>query len=1214
MAYQPKSYRKFLAGTVSAAVVASAIAPVASASFTDVAGSVHADDIATLVAKGYIKGYADGTFKPNKPLTRGEAAIIFSRILKDAGVKAPEQGAGFPDVPASKAELAEAVAIVKAAGVMGGDEKGNFNPNANITREQMAKVVVEAFKLTKPANYTTKITDLDKAGSWAREYIQTLEANGVTKNTEFAPKQNVTRGQFASFVVRAMNVKKEVSAADITAVKLVDEKTLEVTFNGELKEVKKEDFAIQGVEIESVSIKAAAAAEAKTTVVVIKTKTALQEGKSYNVSYKGQTTDKAKVDVPVVTPKVESVSAINLKSFVVNFNKAVDTTTLKASSTAATTDTLRVYNAKGDLVNVTVTFAADKKSAVVVFASPLTQSDSFKVVVDGVKTTDGKALEKYEQTHTATDVTTPEVKSAVVKNSKQIEITFSEPINEASLAALASNYTTRTEFLVDGNPVVAKVTPDYAANKLVLDLTSSLAVGDHKLTVKNVKDFAGFPIASKEFDIKVVSDTAAPQVTSVKVLNKELVQVVFSEPVSSLGTININSVNLAGFAATTKTDAAKLNANEYMKSADGLTYTFRLPSGSAIGADALLNGIKLDYINTTDVEGNKVVNKVEVAAEVSDDTTAPTATVELVAANDTTRGLNKGDILITFSEEMSTLPTVELKDKDGNTVNVGAISFAATSTFGYKKAIVIPASTTGLNNVDGGTYTITVKNAKDNGLRQKAIAETKVNLTAVDTKRPTVTGVVLKNATGTVSSSNPDEVTIYFSEAMDKSSIENKDNYLFAADGSTYKLLSQESSVVSVKAADDNKSVTIKFSQDLTSGTPKFKFLGIKDANGNANSDLTTAYTVSTPVVLTASDLSFELVAKDEVKVKVTKAGASLSNLDPNEVQFLYDADPTAGTNVDTVFAYGTSIKSMSADKKEAVIKLSAPLNADGTARVNGSDYVVKVAVAKVGDASAAAVNTKDNVGAVISLTDTANDANLDTLTDKVAPTLKSATIASETAGDAGNAQIVLTFDEKVNYTSATLVNALVVKDLTDNKVLTVSEFKVENDDNDSDIVITITKSGVKDHKFSVALGNGSFITDVATGTPNAMSPIAETVVKKADGTDALLTERAVAFTATYPKAGTAGTAGSKEVTVLVRAPENGKAYFKVVADGATPPTADAVVADNVSVNVTANTEVSKTLVMAADNTPYDVYVVFVDEAGNKTSAVKVDVTSPAAS
>ncbi|WP_035050887.1 hypothetical protein, partial [Anoxybacillus sp. KU2-6(11)] len=58
-------------------------------------------------------------------------------------------------------------------------------------------------------------------------------------------------------------------------------------------------FAIQGVKSNLYQSKPLTAAEAKTTVVVIKTKTALEEGKSYSVSYKGQTTDKAKVDVPV---------------------------------------------------------------------------------------------------------------------------------------------------------------------------------------------------------------------------------------------------------------------------------------------------------------------------------------------------------------------------------------------------------------------------------------------------------------------------------------------------------------------------------------------------------------------------------------------------------------------------------------------------------------------------------------------------------------------------------------------------------------------------------------------------------------------------------------------------------------------------------------------------------------------------------------------------
>jgi trimeric autotransporter adhesin len=333
MAYQPKSYRKFLAGSVSAALVATAVGPVAAnaASFSDVdPNDSHAANINALVELGYIKGFTDGTFKPYQSITRGQVAKIFARILKDQGFKVPEDKKAFDDVPVDSQdqELVEAAAIVKAAGVMTGSG-GKLNPAQPITRQQMAKVLVEAFDLTKPADFTSKITDLDKADASFRDYIQTLEANGVTVVTEYRPTDSVTRAAFASFVKRAMDASATVTADDITEVKVVDENTLEVTFNGELKDVKAEDFTIEGVEIESVSIKAEAAAEGKTTVVVIKTKTKLEEGKTYTIAYKGKTTDKAKVEVPVVTPKVESVSAINVNKIKVTFNKPIDTTKAK---------------------------------------------------------------------------------------------------------------------------------------------------------------------------------------------------------------------------------------------------------------------------------------------------------------------------------------------------------------------------------------------------------------------------------------------------------------------------------------------------------------------------------------------------------------------------------------------------------------------------------------------------------------------------------------------------------------------------------------------------------------------------------------------------------------------------------------------------------------------------------------------------------------------
>lgn len=380
MAYQPKSYRKFLAGSVSAALVATAVGPVVAnaASFSDVdPNSTHGPNILALADKGYIKGFQDGTFKPFEKISRGQAAKIFARILTDQGFKAPDKiEQVFDDVPldAKDQELVKAAAIVKAAGVMTGSE-GKLNPASNITRQQMAKVIVETFDLEKPADFKSQITDLDKADAWAREYIQTLEANDVTVVKEYRPKDNVTRGEFATFIKRAMDATavKEVTADDITAVKFVDENTLEVTFNGELKDVKKEDFSIEGVEIDSVSIKAAAAAESKTTVVVIKTKTKLEEGKTYTVAYKGKTTDKTKVEVPVVTPKVESVSAINAKTLKVTFNKAVD-------------DTKAKFEVKKGSVTVNVaktTFSADKKSVELELASKLFEGE-YTVNVTGL--------------------------------------------------------------------------------------------------------------------------------------------------------------------------------------------------------------------------------------------------------------------------------------------------------------------------------------------------------------------------------------------------------------------------------------------------------------------------------------------------------------------------------------------------------------------------------------------------------------------------------------------------------------------------------------------------------------------------------------------------------------------------------------------------------------------------------------------------------------
>ncbi len=88
MANQPKKYKKFVATAATATLVASAIVPVASAAgFSDVAGNDHEVAINALADAGIINGYADGSFKPNQTINRGQVVKLLGRYLEAQGKK-----------------------------------------------------------------------------------------------------------------------------------------------------------------------------------------------------------------------------------------------------------------------------------------------------------------------------------------------------------------------------------------------------------------------------------------------------------------------------------------------------------------------------------------------------------------------------------------------------------------------------------------------------------------------------------------------------------------------------------------------------------------------------------------------------------------------------------------------------------------------------------------------------------------------------------------------------------------------------------------------------------------------------------------------------------------------------------------------------------------------------------------------------------------------
>ncbi|WP_339197559.1 S-layer homology domain-containing protein [Solibacillus sp. FSL R5-0449] len=220
MANQPKKYTKFVATAATATLVASAIVPVASAaSLSDISGNTHEEAINALVDAGVINGYPDGTFKPNKELTRSDVVKLLGKYLEAEGY-APastwKTSPAFADLKTtSNEELLKYASVVKEAGVFVGSH-GNLLPGDLITRENMALTLVRMVNTLKDLSleefvadqdFTGDVKDTNQAKAEARSAIAVLDFFDITNPavSNFNPKGNTTRGQFATFLYKTAN-------------------------------------------------------------------------------------------------------------------------------------------------------------------------------------------------------------------------------------------------------------------------------------------------------------------------------------------------------------------------------------------------------------------------------------------------------------------------------------------------------------------------------------------------------------------------------------------------------------------------------------------------------------------------------------------------------------------------------------------------------------------------------------------------------------------------------------------------------------------------------------------------------------------------------------------------------------------------------------------------------------------------------------------------
>jgi hypothetical protein len=321
--------RKFVATAASAALVASAIVPVASAatSFADDAkiSSFAKEAVEYLEAKGIFEGDANNNLNPLGQLSRAEATTLLVRVL---GITVDEsKKTSFAD--AANHWASEEIAALQAYNpeIIKGYEDGTFKPDGKITRAEFAKLIVTALDLKVVDNKVFNFTDI--TGHWAKPLVEALYtngyANGVTTTT-FGPDQALTREQAAVFLHRHLEPSKRLPVEDVAvateltvaSVSAINNTTFEVSVTFD-KEVTASELTGKKLTLTNGSASVTATfkqLDGQTGVFVIDNKGTLQPGNgSVDGTYKVTSTDFA-VKADTVTSYNESLVGNQVKGFV----------------------------------------------------------------------------------------------------------------------------------------------------------------------------------------------------------------------------------------------------------------------------------------------------------------------------------------------------------------------------------------------------------------------------------------------------------------------------------------------------------------------------------------------------------------------------------------------------------------------------------------------------------------------------------------------------------------------------------------------------------------------------------------------------------------------------------------------------------------------------------------------------------------------------------
>lgn len=173
----------------------------------DIKGHWAESEIRFAAEKGWMNGLNDGTFKPNHPLTRAQAATVMVNFLEP---KPTSTQINFQDV-AHDHWARQNITLVAQNKIMNGTGANLFSPNTNVTRAQMVQMLFNAGLYNEPSKRTTSSFSDVPDNHWALTAIETMRNERVVNgfgNDIFRPNEQITRAQMAVVLKNVYQARK----------------------------------------------------------------------------------------------------------------------------------------------------------------------------------------------------------------------------------------------------------------------------------------------------------------------------------------------------------------------------------------------------------------------------------------------------------------------------------------------------------------------------------------------------------------------------------------------------------------------------------------------------------------------------------------------------------------------------------------------------------------------------------------------------------------------------------------------------------------------------------------------------------------------------------------------------------------------------------------------------------------------------------------------